>query len=31
MEMIVQLKKQIEEYQPFNEQEEKDKDEILRQ
>lgn len=31
MEMIVQLKKQIEEYQPFNEQEEKDKEEILRQ
>ena len=31
MEMIVQLKKQIEEYQPFNEQEEKDKDEILWQ
>ena len=31
MEMVVQLKKQIEEYQPFNEQEEKDKEEILRQ
>lgn len=31
MEMVVQLKKQIEEYEPFNEQEEKDKEEILRQ
>lgn len=31
MEAFLQLKKQIEEYQPFNEQEEKDKDEILRQ
>lgn len=31
MEMVVQLKKQVEEYQPFNEQEEKDKEEILRQ
>ena len=29
MEAFVQLKKQIEEYQPFNEQEEKDKDEQI--
>ena len=31
LENLIKLKEQIEEYQPFNEQEEKDKKEILRQ